>query len=96
MKWGDNLFRPLDTVPELTTGANTVTISVEGHAEWRRVPAAATVKLAGASAWYLYDGGFAVLDSGTASPATVSAPAGSYLALFGPAGSSTVLTAAGD
>jgi len=92
MKWGSSLFRPLDTVPALTTGANAVTIGAEGHTEWRSVAATATVTIAGASAWYLYDAGFAVLDAGTASPASVSAPAGSYLALFGPAGSSGTVT----
>ena len=92
MKWGSSLFRPLDAVPALAAGANAVTVDAKSHTEWRSVPATATVTIAGGSAWYLYDAGFAVLDSGTASPATVGAPAGSYLALFGAAGAGLTVT----
>ena len=64
----------------------------DAHTEWRTVTAASTLQIAGGGTWYLYDADFAVLDGGTASPVTVSAPAGSYLALFGPAGSSRTVT----
>jgi hypothetical protein len=94
MKWGNSLFRPLDTVPALATGANPVTIGAKGYTEWRTVPAAVTLTVGTGSAWYLYDAGFGVLDGGTTFPATVSAPAGSHLALFGPAGSVTTVTVA--
>jgi len=73
-----------------------VTFDAEGHTEWRSVAAAATVHIGGGTAWYVYDGDFTVLSSGTSLPADVQAPAGSSLALFGPAGSSITLTAAAN
>jgi hypothetical protein len=46
-----------------------------------------------AKAWFLYDGSMKHLDSGTASPATVSATsAGGYLMVYGAAGSSVTVT----
>ncbi len=92
MKWGNSLFRPLATVPALLPGANTVTTGAKGYAEWRSVPATATLTIAGAGAWYLYDDGFAVLAAGTASPQTTSAPAGSYLVVFAPPSSDATVT----
>ena len=92
VRWGNSLFQPLDTVPALAAGADAVAFGAKAYTEWRTVTATATVTVAGIDAWYLYGADFAVLEAGTASPATVSAPAGSYLALFGPAGSSGTVT----
>ena len=96
IRWGDTLYRPADAVPTLDAGQNTVTFDAEGHTEWRSVAAAATVHIGGGTAWYVYDGDFTVLSSGTSLPADVKTPAGSSLALFGPAGSSITLTAAAN
>jgi hypothetical protein len=71
---------------------NTVTFDAEAHTEWRSVTAASTLQIAGGTAWVLYDGDFSVLGKGTTSPAETHAPAGSYLALFVPAGSSTTVS----
>ena len=90
--WSAAVYRPLDTVAAPVAGANTVTFDADAHTEWRSVTAAATLQIAGGTAWVLYDGDFNVLGKGTTSPAETHAPAGSYLALFGPAGSSTALT----
>ena len=73
-----------------------MTFDAEGHTEWRSVAAAATVHIASGTAWYVYDAGLNVLGSGASLPADVQAPAGSCLALFGLAGSSTTLTVASD
>ena len=90
--WSSALYRPLDTVAALAAGANAVTFDADAHTEWRSVTAAATLQIAGGTAWVLYDGDFKVLGKGTPSPAETHAPAGSYLALFGPSGSSIGLT----
>ncbi len=97
--WGSTLYRPQASVPALVAGANTVTFGAQGYAEWRSLPAAATVSVsagaAGASCWRLYDAKLAVLGSGTTFAATVNAPLpGCYLLLFGPAGASTMVTIA--
>ena len=76
----------------LAAGANTVTIDADAHTEWRSVTAASTLQIAGGTAWVLYDGDFNVLGKGATSAAGTQAPAGSYLALFGPAGASTTVT----
>ena len=94
MRWAATLFRPLDTVPELAAGANTVAIGAEGYAEWREIKDAATLHISDATAWYLYDDGFQKLAKGAGDPADVEAPAGAYLVLFGPASSSVSVTAA--
>ncbi len=94
IRFGDTLFRPRDGVPELAAGPATVTFGPEGYAEWRSVPAAGRVTISAGTAWRLYDAGMAVVAGGTTFPATVDASAGSYLVLFGPAGSSTTVTEA--
>ena len=93
--WGATLFRPQATLPSLAAGTDSVTIGAEGFAEWRSLASAGTVAIGagGATTWYLYSPDLAVLDSGTAFPATATAPeAGCYLLLFGPAGSTTPVT----
>ena len=109
MRWASSLYRPLDAVPVLQTGANAVTIGADGYAEWRTVTAGATLRIAGATAWYLYGGDFAKLAQGgpavgdVSAPAVAdvcapaseaSAPAGSYLVVFGPAGATVAVTEA--
>ena len=89
--WSAAVYRPLDTVAALAAGANTVTFNADAHTEWRSVTAASTLQIAGGTAWVLYDGDFNVLGKGTTTAET-QAPAGSYLALFGAAGSSTTVT----
>jgi CubicO group peptidase (beta-lactamase class C family) len=83
VRWGAGLFRPLDTVPALSDGANTVDIGPAGFAEWRAVEDAAAVHISGATAWYLYDGEFAKLAKGGGAEADVAAPVGAYLVVFG-------------
>jgi len=90
--WSAAVYRPLDTVAALAAGASTVTFDADAHTEWRSVTTASTLQIAGGAAWVLYDGDFNVLGKGTTSPAETHAPAGGYLALFGPAGASTTLT----
>ena len=91
---GAAVYRPLDTAAALVAGPNAVTFDADGYTEWRSVTAASTLQIAGGTAWVLYDGDFNVLGKSTSAPAGTQAPAGSYLAIFGPAGSSTSLTVA--
>ena len=60
-------------VAAFVNGLNTVTFDAEGHTEWRSVAAAATVHIAGGTAWYVYDAGLNVLSSGASLPADVQA-----------------------
>jgi CubicO group peptidase (beta-lactamase class C family) len=92
VRYGDTLFRPLDGVQALSAGANTVTFGPEGYAEWRSVAQASRLEMGAGDAWYLYGPDASVLAGGTTLPATVDAPAGSYLVLFGPASSGSSVT----
>ena len=92
IQWGSTLYRPMDGVPALVAGPNTVTFGADGYAEWRLLSGAASVRIGAGTAWRLYDADMVVLDAGTTFPASASAPtAGCYLLLFGPAGSSTTV-----
>jgi hypothetical protein len=62
--WGSLRYRPLATVPPLDLGQNRVTLGSEGLGEWRQLPAASTLTIAGAGVWYLYDREFALLEYG--------------------------------
>ena len=90
--WGSTLYRPQASVPALAAGANPVTIGSEGCAEWRTLPVAASLHISAGTAWYLYDADMNVLGHGATLPVTADAPAGSFLALFGPASSGTTVT----
>ena len=90
--YGTTLYRPLETLPALGAGANTVAVGPEGYAEWRTVTAAVQVDIDGGTLWRLYDGDMNVLDSGTTFPAEVAASAGAYLCLFAPAGAEVGVT----
>ncbi len=92
IQYGAAIYRPVDGVPALAEGANAVTFDAGGHTEWRTVPETGQLSISAGSAWRLYDANMAVLAGGTTFPATAAAPAGSYLALFGPAASSTTVT----
>ena len=92
VRWNAGLFRPADGVPALAAGANTVTFGPESYGEWRRVPAATTLRISGASDWLLWDKDFGPAGRGSALPAAVQAPAGSWLLLYGPAGGTAVVT----
>jgi hypothetical protein len=62
--WGSLQYRPLATVPPLELGQSRVTLGSEGLGEWRQLPAASTLTLAGAGVWYLYDREFTLLEYG--------------------------------
>lgn len=89
--YSSTVYRPLDGVTALAEGAVTVHVGAEGYTEWRLLPTA-EVTISAGSAWRLYDGDLNVLDGGTSFPAVTEAPDGAYLALFGPASSSTTVT----
>ncbi|HPJ20136.1 MAG TPA: hypothetical protein PK635_13575, partial [Actinomycetota bacterium] len=87
LSFSSSVLRPAATVPSLASGPNTVTIDPRGLVQWYRVPAASTVTISGQSDWKLFDGALSMVDSGDSAPVTKPAPAGAYLAVFGPAGS---------
>lgn len=89
--YSSTVYRPLDSVPALIGGPATVQFGVEGYTEWRLLPASSLTISAGTT-WRLYDGDLNVIDSGTTFPATTDAPNAAYLALFGPASSTTTVT----
>lgn len=94
VRFGYSVYRPMETVPGLSAGANTVTIGPEGYVEWRQLPNAGSVTIAGAGGWWIYDNALDPGGSGSTSPATADAPvAGCYLALFGAPGTVVTVTA---
>ncbi len=92
LRTGSAVARPKASVPILASGANTITVGTEGYAEWRSVAAASKLAIAGTGAWKLYGADLAVIASGTGNAASVSAPVGAYLEVFGKAGSTTTVT----
>jgi hypothetical protein len=62
--WGSLRYRPLATVSPLEWGQSVVTIGHEGLGEWRQLPAASSLTIAGAGVWYLYDREFTLLEYG--------------------------------
>jgi hypothetical protein len=92
VRWSAGLLRPANGVQALAVGANTVPFGLEGYAEWRRVPAAATLHIAAGTTWLLYHKDFSPAGRGSALPAVVQAPADSWLLLYGPARGSAAVT----
>lgn len=88
---GAMVLRPRASVPTLESGG-VVTIGTEGYAEWRSLPAVGSLTIAGAEAWKLFDSNLVLLGAGDGNTPPVAAPAGSYLVLFGPAGSRVEVT----
>lgn len=91
LSFGSSILRPAATVPSLPAGTNAVTIGSMGFVEWYRVPAASKVTISGHSDWKLFDDKLSMVGSGGAATATEQAPAGAYLAVFGPAGSTATV-----
>ena len=92
LRTGSAVARPQASVPVLTSGANSITIVEEGYAEWRSLSAAASLTIAGAVAWKLYDADLALVEQGVGNASAIAAPAGSYLEIFGTAGSRVTVT----
>lgn len=90
---GSCLFRPLAGVPIFASTSATLGIGSEGLAEWRRLAAAATLTIAGAEAWRLYDSTLAYRDSGTGNAEMTAVPEGAYLLVYGAANATITLTA---
>jgi CubicO group peptidase (beta-lactamase class C family) len=92
LRIGSSILRPLDGVPALTGGTEAVPIGAEGYAEFRSVPAASTLTIAEASEWKLLDAGLQQLDGGIGNATGVTAQPGTYLVVFGPAGTTVAVT----
>ncbi len=91
LSFDSSVLRPAATVPAASQGSNQVTIGAEGLVEWRKVPAASKITISGQSDWKLFDKDLSMIDSGGSATATRQAPAGAYLAVFGPAGTSAMV-----
>jgi len=96
--WGDTLYRPQASAPQLAAGTMTVTVGEQGYAEWRAVSAAGTVTITARQGgprvgdWILFGPDTAPLARGSVFPATVPVPgAGCYLLLFGSPGASAAV-----
>ena len=86
LRVGSVLYRPQATVPTLTAGATTVVIDDEGNAEWRKLPAGGTMaRIAGGSAWKLYDTNLALLDGADGGAQVPLGAQAAYLMLYGAA-----------
>jgi len=91
LSFSSSVLRPAATVPSLSSGSNAVTIGSRGLVQWYRVPAAASITVSGQSDWKLFDEDLTMVGSGDAATATTQAPAGAYLAVFGPAGTTSTV-----
>jgi CubicO group peptidase (beta-lactamase class C family) len=89
---GSCLFRPLAGVPTFTGTSATLDIGSEGLAEWCTLAAAATLTIAGAEAWRLYDSSLVYRDSGTGNGKLTAVPQGAYLLVYGAANATITLT----
>ncbi|HWP69282.1 MAG TPA: serine hydrolase domain-containing protein, partial [Rectinemataceae bacterium] len=89
LRLGSSLYRPVESLALLPVGAADLAIGPEGLAEWRRVPADASVETLGATAWKLYDSSFSQIGAGLGDAESVSTPGGGegYFLLYGLAGS---------
>jgi CubicO group peptidase (beta-lactamase class C family) len=87
LTFSSSVLRPAATVPALASGSNAVPIGPSGYVEWYRVPNASTLAMSGQSDWKLFGESLSLIDSGESVSTTKQAPAGAYLAVFGPAGS---------
>ena len=96
LSFSSSVLRPAASVPTVSGGSNAVTIGSRGYVEWYRVPKASTVTVSGQSDWKLFDDGLGALGDGGSATVTKQVPAGSYLAIFGPAGSTATVTVAVD
>lgn len=92
LSFSSSVLRPAATVTPLASGSTAVTIGAEGLVEWRKTPAA-IVTLSGQSDWKLFDKELSIIDSGGSATTAVEAPAGSYLAIFGPPGRTATVVA---
>ncbi len=84
LQFNSSVLRQQATVPALTRG--TVTIGTRGFAEWLTSAQDQTVTLTGQTHWKTYDALMSPVDSGSASPASVTLKAGGYLVVFGAPG----------
>jgi hypothetical protein len=91
LTFSSSVLRQAATVPSLSAGSNAVTIGSRGLVEWYRVSTASNVTISGQSDWKLFDDTLSMLDSGGGAAVTKQAPAGAYLAVFGPAGSTATV-----
>ena len=91
LSFASSVLRPAATVPRLSSGSNTVPIGATGYVQWYRVPEASRLTMSGQSDWKLFDDNLSMVDSGGGAAVTKQAPAGAYLAVFGPAGSTATV-----
>jgi len=85
--WAGILYRPLATVPFLGPSRATITIGSEGLGEWRQLPASLALTVCGARIWRLYDAEFSLSAWGLEEGEVGEVPAGAYLYVHGPRGS---------
>ena len=91
LTFSSSVLRPAATVPALASGSNPIAIGPQGYVQWYRVPNASSVSISGQSDWKLFDEELSLIASGEETPATKSAPAGAYLAVFGAPGSTATV-----
>jgi CubicO group peptidase (beta-lactamase class C family) len=94
--YGGTVYRPLDTVPALATGANTIDYLAPTEPIWEKVPVAATVTITGGTAWHLFSAQAEYLGGGYTFPQTTHVPAGGYLVLAGSYSMSATATVVPD
>ena len=92
MHVGADVFREKSSVAALVAGSNTVRIGTHGYAEWRVIPAKATLSIRAASEWKLYDADLLPIASGRGATPGLVAPEGALLVVFGKPGQTLTIT----
>lgn len=92
LSWAGTVYRNRPGVADLDPGSTSVQIGERGYAEWRRVPQAARVSIAGATAWRVFDADLTTISAGTDDPGVVDVPAGAMVLLWGDAGTAVRVT----
>jgi hypothetical protein len=92
---GSSVFRPLETVPNLDVGTQSVAIVTNDHAEWRRLPSDATFSTTATQGWALFDSALTLIKRDRGDARDEPAAAGTYLLLYGDAGGSIDVAVSG-
>jgi len=92
LRLGSYLYRPRSGTALLAAGPSTVTMGVNGFAEWRRLPSSGTLSINGTTRLPLYDVSLSQIAFGAGSGTPPFSGAGAkYLLLYGTAGAAIAL-----
>jgi hypothetical protein len=92
MQVGTSIMQPKDGIAALSPGPNSVVFGSDGLVQWRSIANALAVTTSGASDWKVFDKDLLPIASGIGDATAAGVPAGGYLALFAPKGTTVSVT----